>query len=520
MLPYIIFLSFLNFVFSTNHSIIEGKVYFKTPYREFDNLIFNAVENGTFILLFETNVTIREVSGKLIGDIEIDRYNQYYETKVYVQNFTVGDYVRVSFHYIGYYSYMIIKRVDTTVRLFQHTRNFFVNFYHNNCEKPVYFFTTNDKNIHNDNQYYVYVQNHFGKVKASFKKECFGLDLDIENETTYDEIKNDSLSSLPICDVNLFKFQCEQPSLFSFYIAKKNFLPIFEVDHLNLIYDKLYISDHYHFYSIKLFYFQLFNLVGNTTADFTDFGDKIYSAQDFCVRYYLPEEAKYYTYTITNGSNDVSLALAFKNNGNSNKKIAEENVKTLYNNRILIKLKPEKKKKFIKIQSTIKRFYYCYLFSSTDDMNYLPSSCGEFPLEYGNFTYMYNPYYYNNKNNNYTWFIMIVRYYGEDHYYTYKYTDQFWEDGRDEEEKDEKETDKKDDTDEKEKDKKETDINEDEKNSENETSSFVKVFLGIVISLGIVIILGLAFFAYRKRKINKSEMLLNTIENKNLVNNY
>ena len=115
---------------------------------------------------------------------------------------------------------------------------------------------------------------------------------------------------------------------------------------------------------------------------------------------------------------------------------------------------------------------------------------------------------------------MIVRYYGEDHYYTYKYTDQFWEDGRDEEEKDEKETDKKDDTDEKEKDKKETDINEDEKKSENETSSFTKVFLGIVISLGIVIILGLAFFAYRRRKINKSEMLLNTFENKNLVNNY
>ena len=118
MLPYIIFLSFLNFVFSTNHSIIEGKVYFKTPYREFDNLIFNAVENGTFILLFETNVTIREVSGKLIGDIEIDRYNQYYETKVYVQNFTVGDYVRVSFHYIGYYSYMIIKRVDRLLDYF------------------------------------------------------------------------------------------------------------------------------------------------------------------------------------------------------------------------------------------------------------------------------------------------------------------------------------------------------------------------------------------------------------------
>ena len=47
------------------------------------------------------------MSGKLIGDIEIDLYNEYYETKVYVQNFTVGDYVRVSFHYIGYYNYMI-----------------------------------------------------------------------------------------------------------------------------------------------------------------------------------------------------------------------------------------------------------------------------------------------------------------------------------------------------------------------------------------------------------------------------
>ena len=42
------------------------------------------------------------------------------------------------------------------------------------------FFTINDKTVHNNNQYYIHVQNHFGEVKSFYKKECFITNLKVD----------------------------------------------------------------------------------------------------------------------------------------------------------------------------------------------------------------------------------------------------------------------------------------------------------------------------------------------------
>ena len=186
---------------------------------------------------------------------------------------------------------------------------------------------------------------------------------------------------------------------------------------------------------------------------------------------------------------------------------------------ILIKLKPEKNKKYIKIENTVNPFRVCYIFSMTEDLNYLPQVCGFFSLVHENYTYINNPYHYNNKNNNYTWFISLSTYGSRKDYITYKYTNQYSEDGKDEPEKDEKSTDKKEDSKEDEG-KKGEDIKEDEKNSDGGMSLASKVFLGIGIVVIIGVILFLAYLFYRKSKSKNSEFSFNLIGNKPLKNSY
>ena len=519
MLQYLIFISFFNCFFSDlNYSIVEGTFHIYYPPEDYVQIMFKAIENGTFLFLFSNNATIREVSGKLSEDLDInpDYYGHYFKTKVYAQNFTVGDYFKGSIR-AGMDEYITIKKVDANFRFMHHEYEIFWSYYYD-CEKPLYFFTINDKTVHNKNQYYVHVQNHFGEVKSFYKKECFITNLNLTDDNSFDRIKNDSLAKLPICDVNIIKFECEQPSLFTFYAAKKNFYIYSEIQHVNLVYNKISIDSYASLYKINRFFFQSFHLVGNTTYDFTKFGKGVYSAQDFYFNYSYPERFRT-AYTVSNGTSEPSLVIDFLNNGFSKEKLTEENVKTLCEDSILIKLKPEKNKKYIKIENTVNPFRVCYIFSMTEDLNYLPQVCGFFSLVHENYTYINNPYHYNNKNNNYTWFISLSTYGSRKDYITYKYTNQYSEDGKDEPEKDEKSTDKKEDSKEDEG-KKGEDIKEDEKNSDGGMSLASKVFLGIGTVVIIGVILFLAYLFYRKSKSKNSEFSFNLIGNKPLKNSY
>ena len=85
MLQYLIFISFFNCFFSNlNFSIAEGTFHLYYPNEYYVSMIFNAIENGTFLFLFSNNATIKEVSGKLSEDLDIQPYyHKDFESKVY-----------------------------------------------------------------------------------------------------------------------------------------------------------------------------------------------------------------------------------------------------------------------------------------------------------------------------------------------------------------------------------------------------------------------------------------------------
>ena len=511
----LIFILFFDFIFSEKNILIkEGKVDVHVESWSTEKITFTAVENGTFLILFGVNATIIEATGNVSNDIFTD-YDPYSslicKTKVYAQNFIEGDYFTI--YYPSQGGHILIKKMDAQFSLLQYTYNTFSNIFYDNCQHPLYIFATNDKTIHNKNEYSAYIQNHFGEVKASYLKECFNRDLDFEDDSLFSEMKNDSLTNLPICDLNLIKLKCNQPSLFSFYLAKQDIFSLFA--DLKVVKQPLACSAISSIFQIRFFYYQFFNILGNTTVDFTQFGHRIYNGEDFYLIYNYLEDAKGYEYRISNNSGVPSLALSVEINGKSNYKLAKENEKTLYNNKFIIKLDPNKKQKYIKIISTIKTFYFRYIFSQTEDLNYLPCR-GIYNYGHAYITYLNNPYHYNNKKTKYHWFIVIHNYYGNEQYFTYQYTNNKWED-ENEEEKDEE---KGNDNEEKGNDNEEKGTNE---NIENNTkSSFASAFAWIVVILIIGTIIVFAYFYLYKRKntnTTTNDILLNRIENTRELDN-
>ena len=528
----LIFIIYFDFIFSDyNISIIEGIVDIKVEAGEIEDITFNAIENGTFLILFNVNATIMEATGEINNDIFIDTgywVTDRYKTKVYAQNFIEGDYFKIRYpaerSAYTYNDHISIKKVDAQFRFIAFTNNIFMNIYYDNCQNPLYIFTTKEKKT----EYYAYIQNHFGEVIANYTTECFTRSLDFENDNLFTEMKNDSLTDLPKCDINLIKLRCNQPSLFSLYFAKKNDL-VPDILGLTIINNPFSYSSDYHMGTYRVFYFQFFNIFGNTTADFRNLGYRIYSEEDFYLEFHRPEKSRAYPYRLSNNSNISTLVYSFWNYGVSREKIAKENEKTLYENSFIIKLDPNKNKKYVKILSTINPYFYCYQFSQTEDLNYLPIACKKELTAYKNVTYINNPYYINNNKTNYTWFIYARRYIGQDQYFTYQYTNKIGEDEKDEDEKDKDEKDKddkdKDDKDKDDKDKEEEKGNNNEEkgneeNIKNDTkSSFAITFLWISLILIVGIIIVFAYFYLKKRK-NKttSENLLNKVENQELNN--
>lgn len=100
-LKILIFIIYFDFIFSDyNISIIEGIVDIKVEAGEIEDITFNAIENGTFLILFNVNATIIEATGEINNDIFIDTgywVTDRYKTKVYAQNFIEGDYFKIRY---------------------------------------------------------------------------------------------------------------------------------------------------------------------------------------------------------------------------------------------------------------------------------------------------------------------------------------------------------------------------------------------------------------------------------------
>jgi len=166
----------------------------------------------------------------------------------------------------------------------------------------------------------------------------------------------------------------------------------------------------------------------------TNFGnekDCSVTCGNFISSYNIGEPTNIFTYRLslkTNENNSVLFSIINKEKVDNEIILYNENKEYFINNysyRIIIPLKNINKKKYIKIISSINRFSWAYEFSQVNNTNYLgrPHSSIE-TLVNNNFTYIYNPLFFDGKKTNYFWFIIITYEYYKNLTISYIYTDE------------------------------------------------------------------------------------------------
>ena len=90
---------------------------------------------------------------------------------------------------------------------------------------------------------------------------------------------------------------------------------------------------------------------------------------------------------------------------------------------MIIPLKVITDKKYIKITSTVKGFYWEYQFSQSDDINFYPQMSKDKNFKNGNVVYINNPYTFNRLKTDYSMFISFIHFNDEATILNFEYTD-------------------------------------------------------------------------------------------------
>ena len=228
--------------------------------------------------------------------------------------------------------------------------------------------------------------------------------------------------------------------------------------------------------------FVLYRDTENTYIDFTDLGGKKYKT-DYCDKFYMATNFKS-SYKISFGASksNTLMLLTYCNAGGSNDKKLEEkeNITVSANGRALIQLKMITDKKYIKDNSSVNNFYWDYIYSQTDDVNYIPKiTFRTMHFQKRNVAYIDNPYKYKNIKTNYVWFIYLKHYNKEDSIFSYEYTNE----------------------------------GENKTKDDDKGSSNLWILVFIILPLILIIIIGfVAFYFIRKKRLqsnSKIETLVN-----------
>ena len=485
-------------------------------------LNFTAVDNGIYVIVFpDAQANIIEIIGNRNKDIIINRdpCNYGYMTKVYAQNFTVGDSVQMVYPYkkrsYSYIHYIQIFKMDANFRFFTEKNTFNYNFVIDDCQRPTFFFVSNDETKESNYTYYGRV--HFGEFSAEIKKtEAIGFNEDFEN------LPFEHLYDLPSFDINIIKFQCKKPGLLTVYFTNETRLsfPLITGNCQTIV--KVPSSFRKDFGKESPYIFVEAFIGGNISYDLTNIGGKNYIGKEFNTHIY-------YNFTLSWAreiefselTGKKSMVYSNFNFGFNNYPIAKEKEKVKWDHRasyrVYFQLNPKVTKKYIKIKSSEDGFYVLLEFSQTNSTNYLCESCQKLDIILENVIYIPNPYAFEEKTH-YNWFISAYSRVGEC-YFTYQYVDNM-----DEKEDESDQSDEKDDkTDSSKTDSRKTDTEitdgipsdkggvEKEKNSGD--SSYV-IWIVLPIIFFVVIILVIIFLVRRKSKFDNT----NNIES--LKNDY
>ena len=139
-------------------------------------LNFTAIDNGIYVIVFpNAKANILEIIGNRNKDIIInqDLINYGYQTRIYAQNFTIGDSVQMGYPYkrgsYSYIHYIQILKLDANFRFFTEKETFNYNFLIDDCQRPTFFFVSND--VTKESNYTYYSRVHFGEFSAEIKKQ-------------------------------------------------------------------------------------------------------------------------------------------------------------------------------------------------------------------------------------------------------------------------------------------------------------------------------------------------------------
>ena len=462
------FFSFEEFI----EDIVEGTKSYTFEKETLYNFTFKAVKDGTYAIVFPGHFQILEATGEINEDVDIDSGFYSY---IYAQNFVKGNYIKLIYPKLSTITERTtkkirIEKIDGYFKLVTAANPIIFTMAFNDCQKPLYIFTFNNQPDYSGSFYTFNGKIHSGQFIGSYRTSPFDPDYSINKDFTNFEIS--SVTSLPYyLEYNMFKLQCKEPGIISIYIIKNNFISILEDINIALLGDlgsSLFSLSSYQF-PIN-FYIQGFMLAGNSSIDFTDLGGKKYNT-DYYDKIYIPINSKS-NYKISFGlSNSISMLLAYGKAGEANDKMPEEkeNVSVGSNKRLLIPLKIITDKKYIKIKSSVNKFYWDYLYSQTDDINYLPEiSYRTMHFQKGNVIYIDNPYKYKKLKTDYYWFIYLKHYNDEFSIFNYEYT------------------------------------NEKEEDNKDNNKIYSKVWIIILIILLVIIIGAVSFYFIRKKRIESN----------------
>ena len=431
MLTLKIFIFFCLKIFSLEEfieNIVEGTKSYTFEKETLYNFTFKAVNDGTYAIIFPGHFKLLEATGEINEDVDID-FGFY--SYIYAQNFVKGNHIKLLYPQLSTITEKTtkkirIEKIDGYFKLVTYANPVIFTMAFNDCEKPLYIFTFNNQPDYSGSFYTFNGKIHSGQFTGSYRTSPFDPDNSINKDFTNFEIS--SATSLPYyLEYNMFKLQCKEPGIISIYILKNNFISILEDIDIFLIDNLSSTSFSLSSYKFPItFYIQGFMLAGNTSIDFTDLGGKTYKT-DYYDKIYMPTNSKSY-YKISFGlSNSITMMLTYGSAGESNDKILEEkeNISVDSYKRVLIRLKIITDKKYIKVKSSVNNFYWDYIYSQTDDINYIPKiSYRTMHFQKGNIAYIDNPYKYKNMKTNYYWFISLTHYNDEVSIFNYEYTNE------------------------------------------------------------------------------------------------
>ena len=315
------------FIFSLNvyeEQIVEGtKTYNIEQYYQYD-FIFNAIDDGTYVIIFEQKAKIFEATGIISPDIIVDNIGYY--SYIYAQNFKKGNYVKLQ--YPGFWprssstDTIRIQKIGGHFRLLTDYNSFLSTMAFNDCTKPLFIFTSNQQIDEPGTQKAFYAQTHFGKFIGSYRDSEYNPTDSISQGLT--DLTLASLTDIPLCNLNIVKLQCVDPGIISFYYTIK-YDQSFRGGVRQAIYSQQITSVlDFSKESPGNIYVQAFNLVGKTSLNlkelkggvYTDnFYTKINYPNSFPTKTQIPAE---------NISKPRSFMLSILNFGETNKILMKE----------------------------------------------------------------------------------------------------------------------------------------------------------------------------------------------------